>query len=155
MSDFITKLEGYAELEVSIIRATKINKVLKALLKLDEIPKEDEYKFKSRSTLLLEKWNKILEGEVPAKETDKKEEQTNGFVKSKSAEAEAAPEVAPDAGETKSATAPEPADVSMVDGDDSEKEAGASSESKAHEPTKVPCNASVFQEPANFVVGDN
>lgn len=67
MSEFISKLEGYADLEVSIIRATKINKVLKAILKLAEIPKESEFQFKDRSKSLLEKWNKILENaEQPA-----------------------------------------------------------------------------------------
>ena len=60
MSDYITKLEGFPDLEVSIIRATKINKVLKAILKLENIPKEDEFKFKSRSQVLLDKWNKLL-----------------------------------------------------------------------------------------------
>lgn len=66
MSEYITKLEGYSDLEVSIIRTTKINKVLKAILKLDEIPKEADFKFKDRSTELLGKWNKILESETPA-----------------------------------------------------------------------------------------
>jgi hypothetical protein len=61
MSEFISKLEGYAELEVSIIRGTKINKVLKAILKLSEIPKEEEFNLKGRSKDLLDKWNKILE----------------------------------------------------------------------------------------------
>lgn len=60
MSDYVTKLEGYPDLEVSIIRATKINKVLKAILKLDSIPKEDEFQFKPRSQVLLDKWNKLL-----------------------------------------------------------------------------------------------
>lgn len=60
MSEYITKLEGLPDLEVSIIRVTKINKVLKAILKLENIPKEDEFQFKPRSTALLEKWNKIL-----------------------------------------------------------------------------------------------
>lgn len=63
MSEFVTKLEGYADLEVSIIRATKINKVLKAILKLNNIPKEDEFQFKPRSTALLDKWNKLLASE--------------------------------------------------------------------------------------------
>ncbi|TVY86674.1 PWWP domain-containing protein [Lachnellula willkommii] len=63
MSEFVTKLEGYADLEVSIIRATKINKVLKAILKLSNIPKEDEFQFKPRSTALLDKWNKLLASE--------------------------------------------------------------------------------------------
>jgi hypothetical protein len=60
MSDYITKLEAFPDLEVSIIRSTKINKVLKAILKLDSIPKEDEFQFKPRSQSLLDKWNKLL-----------------------------------------------------------------------------------------------
>lgn len=63
MSEFVTKLEGYSDLEVSIIRATKINKVLKAILKLTTIPKEEEFKFKQRSQSLLDKWNKLLASE--------------------------------------------------------------------------------------------
>jgi hypothetical protein len=68
MSEFVTKLEGYSDLEVSIIRATKINKVLKAILKLTSIPKEEEFQFKPRSQSLLDKWNKLLasETETPA-----------------------------------------------------------------------------------------
>lgn len=64
MSEFVTKLEGYSDLEVSIIRVTKINKVLKAILKLSTIPKEDEFKFKPRSQTLLDKWNKLLASET-------------------------------------------------------------------------------------------
>ncbi|KAF3360552.1 Mannan endo-1,4-beta-mannosidase F [Verticillium dahliae VDG1] len=60
MSEYISKLESFPDLEVSIIRATKINKVLKAILKLDSIPKEAEFNFKSRSQALLDKWTKIL-----------------------------------------------------------------------------------------------
>ncbi len=63
MSEFVTKLEGYADLEVSIIRATKINKVLKAILKMSTIPKEEEFQFKPRSQSLLDKWNKLLASE--------------------------------------------------------------------------------------------
>lgn len=63
MSEFVTKLEGYADLEVSIIRQTKINKVLKAILKLPTIPREEEFQFKPRSTALLDKWNKLLASE--------------------------------------------------------------------------------------------
>jgi len=63
MSEFVSKLEGYADLEVSIIRATKINKVLKAILKLNSIPKEEDFQFKPRSQTLLDKWNKLLASE--------------------------------------------------------------------------------------------
>jgi hypothetical protein len=60
MSDFLVKLEGFPDLEAGIIRATKINKVLKAILKIPEIPKEAEHNFKPRSQALLDKWNGIL-----------------------------------------------------------------------------------------------
>ncbi|KAG5995672.1 hypothetical protein E4U43_002996, partial [Claviceps pusilla] len=64
MSDFITMLEKFGNLEVSIIRETKINKVLKAILKLDAIPREEEFQFKKRSQILLDKWNKLLAGDA-------------------------------------------------------------------------------------------
>jgi hypothetical protein len=60
MSNFVKKLEHYEDLEVSIIRATKINKVLKALVKLNTIPRDEEFNFRKRSVELLGKWNKIL-----------------------------------------------------------------------------------------------
>jgi len=71
MSDYIGTLEGFPDLEVSIIRATKINKVLKAILKLDNIPKEEEFQLKPRSQSLLDKWNKLLATDsTPAAPTD-------------------------------------------------------------------------------------
>lgn len=60
MSDYLAKLEGFSDLETDIIRVTKINKVLKAILKLDIIPKEEEFEFKPRSQVLLDKWNRLL-----------------------------------------------------------------------------------------------
>jgi hypothetical protein len=66
MSNFITKLENYGDLEVSIIRSTKINKVLKALIKLNTIPKDEEFNFKGRSVDLLGRWNKALGAESTA-----------------------------------------------------------------------------------------
>src|SRR5690348_4941494 len=90
MSDYVAKLEGFPDLEVSIIRSTKINKVLKAILKLDNIPKEDEYKFKSRSQVLLDKWNKLLAVDgTPAAEVNgasKGAAKANGVKKSEAAE---------------------------------------------------------------------
>lgn len=84
MSDFISKLEGYADLEVSIIRATKINKVLKAILKLNTILKEEEFNFKARSQALLDKWNKLL-----AVDQDGPAPPTNGVKSDAKPEAEA------------------------------------------------------------------
>ncbi|KAI2638183.1 hypothetical protein GGS21DRAFT_458885 [Xylaria nigripes] len=60
VSDFLAKLETFPDLDVSIIRATKINKVLKAILKIETIPREDEFRFKPRSQVLLDKWNILL-----------------------------------------------------------------------------------------------
>ncbi|KAJ8126142.1 hypothetical protein O1611_g7497 [Lasiodiplodia mahajangana] len=60
VSDFLAKLETFPDLDVSIIRVTKINKVLKAILKLETIPKEEEFQFKPRSQTLLDKWNILL-----------------------------------------------------------------------------------------------
>lgn len=101
MSDFLAKLETFPDLEVSIIRATKINKVLKAILKLEAIPKEEEFKFKTRSQSLLDKWNKILAADGGAAaptsatngvngtsgETSKKDKETTNGVKETSTEA--------------------------------------------------------------------
>ncbi|KAM0255416.1 hypothetical protein ACHAQJ_005784 [Trichoderma viride] len=65
MSSFITILENFHDLEVSIIRHTKINKVFKAILKLDSIPREEDFNFKKRSQALLDKWNKLLADDLP------------------------------------------------------------------------------------------
>lgn len=95
MSEFVSKLEGYADLEVSIIRATKINKVLKAILKMPSIPKEEEFNFKSRSQSLLDKWNKLLASEQSEPSTTAAT--TNGTAteaKAGSEDAKASPAVA-------------------------------------------------------------
>lgn len=84
MSEYVSKLEGYADLEVAIIRVTKINKVLKAILKLPTIPKEEEFQFKPRSQSLLDKWNKLLATDVPQPSTPP----TNGATEESKAEAD-------------------------------------------------------------------
>lgn len=112
MSDYITKLEEHATLEVSIMKATKINKVLKAILKLDSIPKEEEFKFKDRSQALLTEWNKILGTEQPGAGTpaaaDKPaKELSNGTLTAKAEETSAEPETKAD----EKAVKPTPADT--------------------------------------------
>lgn len=109
MADFFSQLENYGNLEPSIIRVTKIHKVLKAIVKLHSIPKDAEYNFKRRSAEMLEVWNKRMESDgdttsaaAPASEepkpsappADEKAPETNGEAKSaepevKSAEADA------------------------------------------------------------------
>ncbi|KAK4192709.1 hypothetical protein QBC35DRAFT_200197 [Podospora australis] len=96
MSDYITKLEQFPDLEVSIIRVTKINKVLKAILKLEKIPKESEYRFRARSQVLLDKWNKLLAADPgateakPANGVNGTAAKTNGVNKESSKPAEPA-----------------------------------------------------------------
>ncbi|KAF2217777.1 hypothetical protein CERZMDRAFT_80456 [Cercospora zeae-maydis SCOH1-5] len=63
MAEFFTQLEGYENLEPAIIRLTKIHKVLKAIVKLASLPKDDEFNFKKRSSAMLEIWNKRLEAD--------------------------------------------------------------------------------------------
>src|SRR4051794_40255895 len=90
MGGYITKLEAFTDLEGSIIRTTKIHKVLRAIIKLSSIPRDEEFQFKKRSHDLLAIWNKILasEPETPtaASGTDKDGPATNGVGKDGKAE---------------------------------------------------------------------
>ncbi len=60
MSEFLDELETLPDLEGSIIRTTKINKVLKGMIKLTSIPRDEDYHFKDRCLKLLTKWNETL-----------------------------------------------------------------------------------------------
>ncbi|KAK8089480.1 hypothetical protein PG997_004441 [Apiospora hydei] len=118
MSEFLTKLETFPDLEVSIIRATKINKVLKAILKLEGIPKEADFQFKPRSKSLLDKWTEILAndtGAAPAAGVNgnSAKESANGVKKEASAEA--------------------PKEETKEDGKDSDKEAETKAEVDAED----------------------
>ncbi|PHH89035.1 hypothetical protein CDD83_6732 [Cordyceps sp. RAO-2017] len=127
MSDFISVLESFVDLEVSIIRATKINKVLKAILKLESIPKEEEFQFKKRSQSLLDKWNKLLAGDAsgpPSASTNG----INGASEEKKTEANG---VKDEAGEVSKAE-PEKADESKAD--ESKADEPKTDEPKADEP---------------------
>jgi len=68
MSEYFKQLENYTDLEGEIIKNTKIHKVLKAIIKLNSIPKEEEFKFKQRSNELLSGWSSALSSdmEIPA-----------------------------------------------------------------------------------------
>ena len=92
MSQYLTELETYPDLEGGIIRTTKIHKVLKQMIKLDNIPSEEEikFKFKDRATKLLAKWNDILASDVPAEE--KPEEKTEAKSDSKTEQPKPQPE---------------------------------------------------------------
>jgi hypothetical protein len=89
MSEYLKQLEAHQDLEGDVIKKTKVHKVLRAIIKLEKIPMEDEYSFKKRSNDLLNKWNGALA-------TDSEPAATNGVKhedreKSESAVKEEAP----------------------------------------------------------------
>ena len=140
MAEFFGQLEKYDNLEPSIIRTTKIHKVLKAIVKLASIPKDEEFSFKKRSADLLEIWNKRMEGEgeaVSKSAVDEKAPETNGDAAAAPAASEEPAE--PKASENAADTA-EPADKA----EELEKKveemtveaAAEKSEEKAAEPTE-------------------
>ena len=118
LATHFSSLESHKDLEPSVIRKTKIHKVLKNIVRLDTIPREDEFNFKSRAADMLTHWNNALSanadgdasvletgattnGEVKPEEdkSEEKAEQKTGKVEEKSEEpatsaAPAAPEKA-------------------------------------------------------------
>lgn len=84
MGEFFDTLEGFQNLEASTIRSTKMHKVLKAIIKLNFIPKDEVYQFKKRSADLLKTYNQVLNTEsgtstlleLPSAELDKKAVET-------------------------------------------------------------------------------
>ncbi|KAK2740386.1 hypothetical protein FQN57_006126 [Myotisia sp. PD_48] len=81
MSSYIQKLHSYSDLEVSIIRSTKIHKVLKAIIKLPSIPREEEFDFRGRSVEILSKWKQLLESDLPDNVSAAAKPTTNGIHK--------------------------------------------------------------------------
>jgi hypothetical protein len=72
MAEHLSVLESHQDLEANIIRDTKAHKLLKVILKLKEIPRDVEFKFKDRCSKLLAVWSKTLaaaDGDEPAAET--------------------------------------------------------------------------------------
>lgn len=110
MSDFLKELENYPDLEGSIIRTTKIHKVLKAMLKLPSIPLDEQFTFKQRAHNLLDKWNDILINEpnppVGDKNEDSKPEASTATTNGESKDAEKQAKIA-EAGKAAEAAAPE------------------------------------------------
>lgn len=92
MSEYLGELENYPDLHGSIIRATKIHKVLKAMLKLPSIPLDEEFNFRERCQTLLGKWNAILASEPNGDNEDRAEAGiTNGESAQKEDDDEAEP----------------------------------------------------------------
>jgi hypothetical protein len=95
MSGYLKDLEAHDDLEAEVIKKTKVHKVLKAIIKLNSIPKEEEYSFKQRSSELLTKWGGALTADAePAAETPA-EPATNGVKRDESEKAEPTKEESP------------------------------------------------------------
>ncbi|PKS06632.1 hypothetical protein jhhlp_007382 [Lomentospora prolificans] len=115
MSEFFTRLEKFTEMEASILKATRIHKVPKAILRMEAIPKDEEFNFKSRSQGLLDQWNKLLAADAGSngvngadeKKDSKLDSNGGGEASEKAADTEK-PE--PDAEEAKNEAADEKAD---------------------------------------------
>lgn len=60
LSRFLSKLESFGELPASILLTTKIHKVCKAVLKLENVPGDDIYQFKARFSALRDIYCKTL-----------------------------------------------------------------------------------------------
>jgi hypothetical protein len=60
MSEYLKTLEDIENLEAEAIKNTKVHKVLRAIIKLASIPKEEQYSFKKRCTDLLQRWSGAL-----------------------------------------------------------------------------------------------
>jgi hypothetical protein len=101
MAKLFTELESFGEIEVPILRKTKIHKVLKGIIKLPLIPKEEEYHFKKRSIDILTEWKNLLGSDIPTpaaasapagKEAKTEEPETEPEAKATSDEGQAAKE---------------------------------------------------------------
>lgn len=78
MATFFDKLEKHTDLEVSIIRSTKINKVLKMIVKLSTIPRDEEFKFRERSMNILSSWKNVLDADTPGPADKNEKPPANG-----------------------------------------------------------------------------
>jgi hypothetical protein len=103
LADHLTTLEGYTDLEPEIIRDTKANKLLKVILKLSTIPRDEEFKFKERCKALLDTWAKILQSDEEKEAKVNGGSATNGVDKEKKDGVTAGNEPAPSA-ETETTT---------------------------------------------------
>ncbi|CAZ82361.1 unnamed protein product [Tuber melanosporum] len=111
MDKYFGVLEGHIDIDGDSIRTTKINKVLKAIVKLDFIPKDDEYRFRKRALALLEKWDKILADKVPGSSPPAAEKE-NGIKGDDDVEMK---DDSKDAGEKESGSEPKAGEKKIVD----------------------------------------
>ncbi|KAE8383040.1 hypothetical protein BDV26DRAFT_180109 [Aspergillus bertholletiae] len=138
MSTYFTKLENYQDLEVSIIRSTKINKVLKMIVKLSSIPRDEEFQFRRRAVDLLSKWKTVLDADTtPGPSEDKKKPKANGVNKEDSVETPARGDTEGEKEDEPKPTDPETKDEEMTDADAKEKTEGPEAVKEESDKTTV------------------
>ncbi|KAL3704710.1 hypothetical protein TMatcc_008382 [Talaromyces marneffei ATCC 18224] len=136
MTKHLSELEAFGEIEVSIIRETKINKVLRAIIKLPSIPKEEQYRFRARSIDILQGWKTLLDSDIPtpAAPADKEAKPESNGVKE---EATAANEPKVDEPEPSEAGGEEAGDQTMADAAPEEPKKETATEEAAGDASKV------------------
>ncbi|RHZ72627.1 hypothetical protein CDV55_107711 [Aspergillus turcosus] len=144
MSSYFTRLEKVADdLEVSIIRATKINKVLKMIVKLNSIPRDEEFQFRRRAINILSKWKNVLDADTT---TTPAEPKANGTHKEDSVETPAKTETEGEKEEEETKPAEEPQDESMADADAALEKAEATEPAKEASEKEVPKTEEATEE---------
>lgn len=61
MDDLVSRLEAVPDTPRDTIKVTKIHKVAKAMLQIEDIPGDDEYGFRLRLQKLLKRWQEIID----------------------------------------------------------------------------------------------
>lgn len=149
MSGYLEQLEAHDDLEAEVIKKTKVHKVLKAIMKLESIPKEEVFNFKQRSNDLLHKWGGSLAAESEPAATASAEPTSNGAKpddeKSESVKAESPAEKKDD--ERKEADAPtEPTAAEAADNDGDVAMADADKDAESKDALAAPADAAPSTE---------
>jgi hypothetical protein len=139
MAPYFDKLDKHSDLEVSIIRSTKINKVLKMIVKLNSIPRDEEFNFRHRAMNILSNWKTILDADTPGSADKDEKPAVNGSKEEEGADTpklETEEEKEPESKSTK-----DDVDSPMPDAEENapepEKEDGADNVKPAEKPTEA------------------
>jgi len=73
MSQYIAKIENAPKLEASVINETNIHKVFIAICRLDTLPRDEEFNFRSRCQELVDESRNLRVASKPAEESDRVE----------------------------------------------------------------------------------
>lgn len=71
-------IEEYDAMTADALRTTKIGKVMKRVMQLSQIPRDDEYHFKDRAEKLCARWGAIMAGDAPKDAANEEPAKENG-----------------------------------------------------------------------------